>query len=168
MRKSMHRTYLAAPQGQRGVYALEWAIIFPVFFALLYASISYGLTFLVRESMQMAVEDAARVTLRYQTTRTGRLDAARTLVQQRMGWLPANLRPAAAAIDVRICRLNDSNLCSATLTCGVPLNERCVVQVGMSIPYGAHPIAPALPGLRILVPATLTARASILVDKGGL
>ena len=42
----------AAHSRQRGVYALEWAIIFPVFFMLLYAIISFGLAFLVRESMQ--------------------------------------------------------------------------------------------------------------------
>lgn len=169
MRTPTQRQRPAAPCGQRGIYALEWAFIFPVFFALLYACICYGLTFLVRESMQMAAEDAARVALRYNTSRTGRLDTARTLVQQRMNWLPANLRPVPAGIDVSICRLNDSSLCSNTLTCGVPVNERCVVQVRFSIAYGANPIAPALPGLhRLLLPQTLTARASILVDRGGL
>lgn len=50
---------------QRGVYALEWAIIFPVFFMLLYGIISYGLTMLVRESMQHAAEEGARAALRY-------------------------------------------------------------------------------------------------------
>lgn len=157
-----------AHRRQRGVYALEWAIIFPVFFALLYATISYGLTFLVRESMQLAAEDGARATLRYQTNRNGRLDAARTLVQQRMDWLPSTLRPSASSIDVRICRLQDSNLCSPSLSCGMPLNERCMVHVGFSIPYGSNPIAPSLPGFRILMPDVLTARASILVDTGGL
>ena len=42
-----HRSHRSASLRQRGVYALEWAIIFPVFFALLYACISYGLAFLV-------------------------------------------------------------------------------------------------------------------------
>ena len=41
-----HRSHRSASLRQRGVYALEWAIIFPVFFALLYACISYGLAFL--------------------------------------------------------------------------------------------------------------------------
>lgn len=153
---------------QRGVYALEWAIIFPVFFALLYACISYGLAFLVRESMQAAAEDAARAALRYQTSRSARLEAARTTVQQRLDWLPTELRPAAASINVRICRLQDSELCSPSLTCGVPMAERCMVRVGFSIPYGSNPIAPALPGLGLLMPATLTANASIMVERGGV
>ena len=65
-----HRSHRSASLRQRGVYALEWAIIFPVFFALLYACISYGLAFLVRESMQAAAEDAARATLRYPVSYT--------------------------------------------------------------------------------------------------
>ena len=150
------------------MYALEWAIIFPVFFALLYACISYGLAFLVRESMQATAEDAARATLRYQTSRSARLDAARSLVQQRLDWLPADLRPTAGSIDVRICRLQNSELCSATLTCGVLVAERCMVRVGFTIPYGTSPIAPALPGFGLVMPTTLTASANIMVDRGGL
>src|SRR5256885_204676 len=92
-----HRPHRSASLRQRGVYALEWAIIFPVFFALLYACISYGLAFLVRESMQAAAEDAARATLRYQTSRSARLDAARSLVQQRLDWLPADLQIGRAS-----------------------------------------------------------------------
>ncbi|PIF39209.1 LOW QUALITY PROTEIN: TadE-like protein [Delftia sp. 60] len=163
-----HRFHRSASLRQRGVYALEWAIIFPVFFALLYACISYGLAFLVRESMQAAAEDAARATLRYQTSRSARLDAARSLVQQRLDWLPADLRPTAGSIDVRICRLQNSELCSATLTCGVLVAERCMVRVGFTIPYGTSPIAPALPGFGLVMPTTLTASANIMVDRGGL
>jgi hypothetical protein len=162
------RLHPPASLRQRGVYALEWAIIFPVFFALLYASISYGLAFLVRESMQSAAEDAARAALRYQTSRSARLDAARTLVQQRLDWLPADLRPTAASIDVRICRLQNSELCSPSLTCGILMAERCMVRVGFSIPYGASPIAPTLPGFGLVMPATLTANASIMVERGGI
>ena len=54
---------------QRGVYALEWAVIFVVFFMLLYAIISFGLAFLVRQSMQWAVEDGARAALQLQRSR---------------------------------------------------------------------------------------------------
>jgi hypothetical protein len=157
----------AAARGrQRGIYALEWAFIFPVFFALLYASISYGLAFLVRESMQLAAEDAARAALRYQSSRNLRFVAASDLVQQRMSWLPEPLRPAS--VDVRLCRMQDSSQCSATMACGVLLSERCMVRVAFSIPYGSSPIAPPLPGLGLLMPGTLSASATILVDKGGL
>lgn len=160
-----YRPRAAARDGQRGIYALEWAYIFPALFALLYACLSYGLVFLVSESMQLAVEDGARATLRYQPTRTDRLSTARSLIQERMGWLPDALRPVAADIHVNICRLQDLTQCSASMSCGTPIQERCMVQVSFSIPYAANPMVPSF-GLP--VPATLTAQASILVDKGGL
>lgn len=62
----------AAPRRQRGVYALEWALVFIVFFMLLYAILGFGLGFLVRESMQWAVEDGARAALQFQTSRAAR------------------------------------------------------------------------------------------------
>ena len=68
---------LAVRGRQRGVYALEWAIIFPVFFMLLYATLNFGLTFLVRESMQWSAEDGARAFLRYQPARSARMTEAK-------------------------------------------------------------------------------------------
>ena len=155
---------------QRGVYALEWALIFPVFFLLLYAIISYGLTFLVREAMQSAAEDAARAALRYQSSRSARLQAATTTAQQRLSWLPANLRPPPDRIDVQVCRLQNITLCQPTLSCGVPMAERCMVRVTIAIAYGTNPLLPALPGLGLVMafPDWMTASASIMVDKGGL
>lgn len=150
---------------QQGIYALEWAYIFPVLFALLYACVSYGLVFLVSQSMQLAAEDGARVTLRYQPTRTDRLNAARLLVQERMSWLPSPLQPVAGAITVNVCRLQDLTQCAASISCGAPVQERCMVQVSFSIAYASSPMVPSF-GLPL--PAALTARASILVDKGGL
>ncbi len=155
---------------QRGVYALEWAIIFPVFFMLLYACIGYGLAFLVSESLQLAAEDAARAALRYQSSRPARLQAATATAQQHLQWLPADLRPQSDGIRVQVCRLQDSTACSPSLACGVALAERCMVKVSIDVPYGAHPLLPPLPGLGVLMafPATMRAQAGIMVDKGGL
>lgn len=151
---------------QQGVYALEWALAFPLFFALVYGLICYGLTFLVRESMQLAAEDAARAALRYEASRSIRLDNARNMVQHRMSWLPTSLRPTAASIEVQVCRLQNGSPCAPDLSCGSAWSERCVIKVSFSIPYRSSPIAPALPGLHLLLPEQLHARASILVDKG--
>ncbi|RMX06318.1 pilus assembly protein [Corticibacter populi] len=154
---------------QRGVYALEWAIIFPVFFMLLYAIISYGLAFLVRESMQFAAEDGARAVLRYQSDRNARLDTARAVVISRLGWLPDALRPTTDTISVNICHVGNAASCAPSLTCGTTIAERCMVQLDFSIAYGSAPLVPGLSllDMDILNPATLSASASILVDRGG-
>lgn len=165
-----HRPPRPASLRQRGVYALEWALIFPVFFILLYACISYGLAFLVSQSLQLAAEDAARAALRYQNNRPARLQAAVTTAQQHLQWLPANLRPQPAAINVQVCRLQDRSLCGPALSCGVPMAERCMVRVSIAIAYAANPILPPLPGLGVVMvfPPSMTANASIMVDKGGI
>lgn len=155
---------------QRGVYALEWAIIFPVFFMLLYACISYGLAFLVRGSMQLAAEDGVRAALRYQADRSARLHEARDVVIKKLDWLPEALRPSMGSINVSICQVGNLAICSSTLTCGIAVAERCMVRLDFSIPYGTAPLTPSLRmfGMDILNPSELTATASILVDGGGI
>lgn len=51
---------------QGGAYAVEYALIFPVFFALLYGTILYGMIFTTRLSLQHASEEGARAVLRFQ------------------------------------------------------------------------------------------------------
>lgn len=155
---------------QRGVYALEWAIIFPVFFMLLYAIISFGLAFLVRESMQLAAEDGARAALRYQADRSKRQEEARTVVINKLDWLPSDLKPSTNAINVNVCQASDIENCSPTLICGIKVDERCMIRLDFSIPYGSAPLAPSLRmfGMDLLNPSELTANASILVDQGGI
>ncbi|WP_240754362.1 TadE/TadG family type IV pilus assembly protein [Lampropedia aestuarii] len=167
---------------QRGVYAVEWAIIFPVFFALLYAIISYGLTFLVRESMQYAVEEGARAALRYPSSSVQaaapssppwehRRTQAQNATANALAWLPANLRPAPADIRFNVCHLGTANCSSSSFNPNIVCNTAtpCMVVVGYGVAdYRSHAIAPALPGLGLVLPASLQANASIMVDRGVL
>lgn len=165
----MHSTKRSLLRKQHGVYALEWAIVFPVFFMLVYAIVSYGLTFLVRESMQNAVEDGARAALRYQASqdRNLRRDAAQAVVLERLGWLPLSLRPEASQVNVTLCNvLNEAN-CDWQQKCAAAKSSQCVLRVDLALPYRDAALAPALPGLGVLLPERLNASASILVDQGG-
>ena len=153
---------------QRGVYAMEWAIVFPVFFVVLYAIVGYGLAFLVRESMQYAVEEGARAALRYQPSRQLRFQTAQQVVQDGLDWLPAALKPPRNAVQVQVCRLSSSSLCASDLVCGADENSRCLVNVRLEIPYGVAPLTPPLPGLGFLLPQSLSASASVLADRGGV
>ncbi len=159
---------------QRGVYALEWAIIFPVFFMLLYAILCYGLTFLTRESMQHAVEEGARTALRYplgidSPDWSHRKTAAVNAVKSNLSWLPTNLQPTDSTITFTVCRIDDTSCSAATalnpkLSCDV--NLPCMVYVSYAIAdYNAGAIAPAIPGFGLILPAKLQASASILMDR---
>ena len=162
---------------QRGVYALEWAIIFPVFFMLLYGIISYGLTMLVRESMQHAAEEGARAALRNPVgiaspNWSHRYTAALSAMQRNMDWLPTVIRPNSANVKFTVCPLSAAE--SATCTQDTPLNPAqacddrvpCLVLVSYTIAnYQEHAIAPGIPGLGLVLPLTLSASASLLIDR---
>lgn len=155
----------AAHSRQRGVYALEWAIIFPVFFMLLYAIISFGLVFLVRESMQLVAEDGARAALQYQPSRAERLDKAKSIVTDKLQWLPP-----PSSITATVCSVGSPEICSPSLECGSTIDKRCMVLLSVTIPYGSSPLVPDLKlfGMSIFAPDQLTATASIVVDQAGI
>lgn len=166
----------AARSRQRGVYALEWAIIFPVFFMLLYAIISFGLAFLVRESMQWAAEDGARAALQYQPNREERKQHALQVVKNNLGWLPSGLKDSlnqGSNLRFMICSLNSSNQCTEdmstnALPCDVDTGHSCMVQVDIKLPYAQHSFTPSL-SLGVIEAAMpdLQAQAQILVDQKG-
>jgi Flp pilus assembly protein TadG len=157
---------------------LEWAIIFPVFFVLLYGIVCYGLTFLVRQSMQYAVEEGARAALRYPSstiigsnppTWAFRSLQARRTTANALSWLPAELRPAEGDIDFTLCHLadtacNQDTALTPALDCNI--ETPCLVLVSYRIAnYRQGAIAPAIPGLGLILPASLQAQASLLVDR---
>lgn len=159
---------------QRGVYALEWAIIFPVFFLLLYAILCYGLTFLVRESMQHAVEEGARAALRYpvgqaSSTWNDRRTLTRQAVKASLDWLPPAIRPTDADIKFSVCLVsntgcNEDSALDAGLACSA--QAPCLILVSYAIDnYQDNAIAPAMPGFGLVLPSTLRATASILMDR---
>jgi len=161
-------------QRQRGVYALEWAFIFPVFFLLTYAIICYGLTFLVRESMQFAVEEGARAALRYPVGQSSsnwndRRMLSRQAVRDSLDWLPSAIRPTDADVKFTVCLVSDTTcnpdtVLSPTLSCTA--TAPCMILVSYTIQdYQSHAIAPGIPGLGLVLPTTLQASSSILVDQ---
>ena len=172
MPKPIHslRRNTRSAQHQRGVYALEWAIIFSAFFMLLYSIVSFGLAFLVRQSMQNAAEDGARAVLRYQVSRDARLNEGRKVVASRLSWLPPALQPSTGAVNISICKATDLQNCDASQDCGITVAQRCIVRVELTIPYGSAPLAPGLGlfGIDLINPEKLAASANILADQGGL
>ena len=167
---------LAARGRQRGIYALEWAIIFPVFFLLLYATLSFGLTFLVRQSMQWAVEDGARAALQHQATREQRMQRALQVAQSNLSWLINEKRPGLVAdtkFSFKVCRLGDSSICTTdmspgTMPCDVDKGQPCMVQLHIDLPYAKYSFTPSLSlGLMEASMPNLQAQAHILVDQKG-
>jgi Flp pilus assembly protein TadG len=86
---------------ERGASAIEFAIVFPLFFGLIYIMVSYGLLFTLQHSITEAAKESARATVAcdptlaqtdqdaYDACVTNR---ARATAAAALDWLPTELR----------------------------------------------------------------------------
>lgn len=140
---------------QRGAYAVEFAFVFLLAFALLYGAICYGMLFTFRLSLQNAAEDAARAALRYQPDFANRRQTALDVATSRVSWMPGD----APSIDARICRAG-TNACTAS-DCGTTWAQRCLVTVTIQT-NNLGLVLPPMPGFAL--PSALVGKASMLLD----
>ncbi|MBJ2157083.1 TadE/TadG family type IV pilus assembly protein [Variovorax sp. IB41] len=145
-----------AARRQRGVYAIEFAMVFLIFFAVLYGAICYGMLFAFRLGVQNAAEDGARAALRYQSTLAARTDQAQAIAAQRISWLPAVVTRNATAT---VCGVV-GNVCGAP-TCGPTWAARCQVVVTVTA-SNMQLLLPPLPSFAM--PSQIVGRASMLLD----
>lgn len=147
----------ATARRQRGVYAIEYAFVFLIFFTILYAIICLGIIFTLRFAMQNAAEDGARAALRYQTDIPGRELKAKAVAElQTVGLFPS--KPTVVAT---VCRVEGDNCDPANRACGATWEQRCQVKVKITA-SGLARLLPPLPGFA--VPDTLVVQASMLLD----
>ena len=181
--------YLAtgkARHHQHGAVAMEFAWLFTlVLFPLLYCIIAFGLTFLVRESMQYSVEEAARESLRVpppsilqgarQVTWEHRETWARQVLGNAMLWAPGNLRPDQNNVHFTACSMQQASCTNPQTSTDLPalnptlqcsIDAPCLIRLRFDIEdYPSHAIAPPLPGLGVIYPQVLSAEAQILLTR---
>ncbi|WP_066267594.1 TadE/TadG family type IV pilus assembly protein [Hydrogenophaga palleronii] len=151
---------------QRGVYAIEYAMTFLLFFGIVYAIICYAILFTFRFGLQTAAEDGARAALRHQTSLVARQSKAREVAQDRsLGWKPAD---AVLTIPLpEICQTATGNCLqpAGTLPCSNSWAQRCQVNVTVRL-SDLHRVLPPFPGFAL--PNELVGRASVMLDGGAL
>lgn len=149
---------IPSPRCQRGVYAIEFAMVFLIFFAILYAVICYGMLFAFRLGLQNAAEDGARAALQYQSNLGARVTRAANVATNRSNWMPQVRAP-----DVSICRVEGAagvNLCPA-VNCGPSWSQRCQVHVVVRAD-NLQSLLPPLPSFAI--PDQIAGKASMLLE----
>lgn len=153
----MRRSGAAA---QRGVYAIEFAFVFLLFFAVLYAILCWGILTTLRIGLQNAAEDGARAALRYQYVASGgsqlplRSAKAAAVAGSRVaGWFAT-----PPLVVAQICQ-PDSGVCGAP-PCGALWAQRCQIVVTVT----ASGLNRMLPLLQFALPDVLVGQASMLLD----
>lgn len=140
--------HMAGRQG--GAAVIEFALVFVLFFMVMYGAIAYGVVFAVRHSITQAVSEGARAALQdvgdiaTDDGLAARVELARVTAANAIGWLGDLAPPPVVNFD-----------CAATtpsLTC---------LKVSITYDYAAHPIIPEILGLGIVLPDTLAAQAIV-------
>jgi Flp pilus assembly protein TadG len=140
-------------RNQRGVAALEFALVFPLFFMLFYAIVTYGLIFAANQTLSLAAQEGGRAALRFEgetslsSAYTLRTRAACTTAQGLVAWIPT----AVAS-------------CSNTACTG---GMQCVT-VQMTYDYQKHPLVPNLPMMGFATPSTLGAQVVVQLDPASI
>lgn len=156
---------------QQGAAAIEFAIIFPIFFIIFYAVVTYGLIFVAQQTLTLAAAEGARAAVRYPaiggsgatnkvTQLQARLDAACSTANIATDWL----RKMGAGLGSAPCRPGVSNASGLYATpgfCGAgaasftastdPAKVNCVtMQVNYN--YANAPFIPRLLGPLMSLP----------------
>ncbi|MDD4881305.1 MAG: pilus assembly protein, partial [Gallionellaceae bacterium] len=121
---------------QRGAAAVEFALVFILFFMVMYGAIAYGVVFAIKHSMTQAASEGARAALQ---DVTGGMPAREALAlataANALNWLGTNAPTPVVSLD-----------CTPTeprFTC---------LKVAITYDYAANPIIPPLPGLGVVLP----------------
>ena len=167
---------------QSGATAIEFALVFPVAFALLYASLMFGFVLLIRLGLQHSAEDGAREALRYpifsvpngstadqrrQLQIAARIEAARARALQQASWMNGWSVPE---VGFGVCQVGVECPTSTTPTgfpdCGETM--LCQIVVTLTYPYADHPVVPSIPGFGLIAPQQIKGRARVLFDGRAL
>ena len=136
------------------MYAIEFAFVFLIFFALIYGILCYGILFAFRFGLQNAAEDGARAALRYQVNLEARLAKAEEVTLARTeGWLPVK-----ADVRTDVVYLDGAN-------CGITLAQRCQIVVRVTA-SALNAVLPPFPS--VALPDSLVVQASVWLDGRSL
>lgn len=143
---------------EQGAYAIEFALVFLVFFMVIYAVLTYGLLFTAQQVMNHAAEDSARKALAWSPSLEGRMETARRQAQEQTAWIAK--MSALDDLDIQVCHAATAGKEGAG-NCAAP-PEAGQLQVRILYPYRAAPLIPVLAGF--LVPEFLRAEATVSMD----
>ncbi|VVP95167.1 hypothetical protein PS918_03611 [Pseudomonas fluorescens] len=139
------------PRKQKGAAAIEFALVFVIFFGVFYAIVTYSLPLLLMQSFNQSTAEAVRRSVALDPNTPGYETALKTVVKdeltRQLAWIPAGLN------------FNVDTDTTTTLTAGV---------LKVSIAYPTNKLSAVIPFLNLPglgpvpnLPATLTATSSL-------
>jgi Flp pilus assembly protein TadG len=159
--KSRRTPPLSQQARTRGAAAIEFAFIFPLFFAIFYATVSYSIMLLVQMGISNAAADGARTAIQLvdplQLNQTGFNAAAKQrvtqAVQASLSWL-SDAQVAAIVSNINVTTTPDP---------GNGVGSASGVRVNVQVQWKDYSSNPLIPSIGIPLPQDLTGSASMLL-----
>lgn len=129
---------------EKGTAAIEFALVFVLFFMVMYGLVAFGMVFAVKHTITQAANEGARAAVKDVGGLDARIAQAKASAAKAVAWLGA--RAPVPQVTSSAC---------APFLC---------LEVVLVYNYAANPIVPSLPGLGVTLPATLTGRAIVQLD----
>ncbi len=150
-------------RSQSGVYAIEFALVFLVFFSLLYGIISYGMLLTFRTGLQNAAEEGARAGLRYKPTPPERAAIAVEVARQRSQWMPLAVQPLDVTALCSVAGAAAGPCNTESCTPSAAWDQRCQIIVTVKAQRMELLLPPML---SLVLPSQIAGQASVLLDGG--
>ncbi len=139
----------AARGDQRGTALLEFALVAPIFFFILYALVVFGMSLALKQSVTNAATEAARSAVGISADADA-ITKAETTARNRLDWLSSSQK---AALQV-----------TPTVAPCAGGAGRCIT-VLVKYPYKGHELVPAAPGLGLVTPDTIQTTATVQITS---
>jgi Flp pilus assembly protein TadG len=137
---------------QRGASAVEFALVFPLFFVILYGLVTYSLILVAQQNLTAAASEGARAALNWQAN-SSMQDA-----------IAKRSNAACSAAQLVIQPLVSAMQCATTTSSCGPSGAMECISVQLTYNYQSNPIVPTLPGLGLAVPNTLSGSATVQLN----
>ncbi|MGF7134226.1 Flp pilus assembly protein TadG [Paraburkholderia sp. EB58] len=150
--RSLTRGRLPRRLRERGTAAVEFAMIFPLYFMILYAIVTFSVIYVAQQNLTLAAEEGARAALNYQTaTSTANALAARAAAA------------CTAASNMVTSLISSANCASSWTTCSYDATMDCV-KVTLTYNYASSPLVPNIPLVNFALPASLVSSAMVQLN----
>ncbi|MEG0936793.1 MAG: TadE/TadG family type IV pilus assembly protein [Comamonas sp.] len=151
---------------QKGAAAIEFAIIFPIFFLIFYAVVTYGLIFAAQQTITLAASEGARAAVRYQNGKDAterqalRIAEACNMSNQVLNWLRKAGSGQSTGAGVCSTGITTTQVTADKALCPT-LNGVTCIKVLVTYDYDKAPLVPKLLGplMGLPTPKTLQGQA---------
>jgi Flp pilus assembly protein TadG len=145
-------------KSQKGAVAIEFALVFIIFFAVFYGLVSYSLPFVMMQSFNEATSEAVRRSVAVDPATPGYatvlVNTANATLTQQLSWVPPAFNLIVGVDTSAVYSTGGTNGPNGTLTVTVTYPVSKLNQV---IPFLVLPVIGTVPSL----PTNLTATSSL-------